>query len=179
MAQAAMGNHLGEPHQSPMTIGTIMAIVAILAPVGASIHSYTGFTEYNVTIVAMTWLLIVDPFGSYWFVQPLLFFSTLPMTFLRFVFAYMMVRVYQGKSTRKRALVVGVASELQYPVIYLLPILVGVFTPFPVFPIPLFLPIPILLLLGFLIIRIRPPAQLPVSWRADDQSGWWQEDKND
>ena len=81
---------------STTLIGTIMALIAILAPIMIVINQY-GW-ETNTMVVAMTWQASYYTWGSDIFFDPFSLIGSLPFTFLRIFFVYMMVRLYQGRT---------------------------------------------------------------------------------
>jgi hypothetical protein len=91
----------------------------------------------------------------------------------------MMIRLYQGKTTKKRALVVGILSELQMVVIYYgMGLIVMLFSPGfdPFFQI--FVPIPLLLFVGLIIVQLYPPEEQTM-WIEEEQSRSWWESEDD
>ncbi len=166
--------------KDPYKIIPVLTLVALLAPAGVMMYSFGTFW-FQFQIYAMTWWLVIDSVGIHWMTIPSAIFTMLPMTFLRAVFVVMVMRAYQGKTTRKRATIAGVASELQMPLIYYGVILL-VFVIMSYYPGGNFMtliPIPLLLLLGLMIMRVKPPPGEPTRWKDDDRQGyWWEEEQN-
>ena len=88
-----------------------------------------------------------------------------------------MVRLYRDQTTKKKALIIGVAAELQLEAIFLISFLPMIlFNPYPGgIQFPIILPIPVLILVGLAIIKIFPPHEVE-TWVDKDQSGgyWWE-----
>lgn len=106
-------------------------------------------------------------FDNYWL--PFIIANSIMYTFLRPVFAYQMVRLYQGKSTMKQTLLVGLFIELQTLIIDIPMILImhrGLYL--------IHIPIPILLLAAIIMMRYKPPSPRTKSWVEDEQehSDW-------
>ena len=88
---------------------------------------------------------------------------SLPVTFLRFYYVYQMKLLYDGKITQRRALEFGLLSECPL-------LLFGIVTSLPLLFIPgylyAFMPIPIpeLLLIGLIFMKVIPPPEELLSW---------------
>jgi hypothetical protein len=102
------------------------------------------------SIRAMTW----DYIEASWYTSFRLWdpFDTLPYTFLRLIFAVLVVGVFANKITMRRALIVGCLSELQ-------PIAVSVLLMYlidwPRDPqVPLYIPIPLMFLMGVIVLLL-------------------------
>ena len=76
--------------------------------------------------------------------------DTLPCTILRLAFAVMIARAIAGKSTIRRAMLVGILAELQ-PVTVSAPLIYLIDWPRDP-PVPLYIPIPALFLIGGIIL---------------------------
>jgi hypothetical protein len=86
----------------------------------------------------------------------------------------MIHRLYKGKTTRKRAIIVGIAAELQVNTIFCIPYLIMLLlNPYSTFYYPMMIPIPLLLILGVILFRVSPPPGEPSVWRDDDKEGYW------
>ncbi|MHA2210013.1 MAG: hypothetical protein ACXABV_12680 [Candidatus Thorarchaeota archaeon] len=164
----------GAKKTSPLTVGAITGIVALFAPVMIVFVSAQSFT-----VAAMTWLFhsgSIGAFGNFIFdINSLI--ASLPFTFLRIVFVWMIYRLYRGKTSLKRVAVMAIAAELQVPVIFLIQFLpMGlVYGGWPSLPLPI--PIPLLALVGFLLTRIAPPPEDEL-WIEKEQTDYWWEETN-
>ncbi len=98
-------------------------------------------------------------------------------TFLRPVFAYQMVRLYQGKSDKKQTLLVGLLTELQMLIIDVPAMLILSYGSFYIFH----LPIPLLFLAAVLVMRFVPPRPRDISWveKEEESSNWWNSENDD
>ncbi|MFX0056095.1 MAG: hypothetical protein ACFFAD_14300 [Candidatus Hermodarchaeota archaeon] len=78
--------------------------------------------------------------------------DTLPYTLLRLIFAVMLARLYAGKTSPRRTLLVGILAEIQ-PVLVSAPLVFLVDWPGDGDPlVPLYIPIPIMLAFGILLL---------------------------
>lgn len=157
---------------SSTIIGTIMALIAIFAPIMIVINQYEW--ETNIVVAAMTWQANYFTWGSNIYFDPFILISSLPFAFLRIIFVIMIVRLYQGRTTKRRTLLVGIASELQLVALYYSVILLGILIAPRGFSIYQYMiPIPILLFVGFLIIHLYPP-RVKTMWIEEVESrSWW------
>jgi hypothetical protein len=175
----------------PQTVILALSIFAILVPAGISIVSdpNTGLILY-MELVFMFWTINIvnanpNPPGTFQDVttipetaipNPLMFIGNLPLTFLRIVFVYQMYRCYQNRTTTKRTVLVGAASELQASLIGNLSMLIPVFSLFSHF----FIPIPALFLAGLVMIKMAPPPQNSIPWKHQEESeSWWARESED
>ncbi len=109
--------------------------------------------------------------------DPWLWVPTLPFTFMRLIVAFMFYRLYQNKTTVKRALVIVLVSEIQPILLYDIPLLLAALQGlFPYF-IPFIYPIPFLALVALLIIRVYPPPKKEVD-RVEKSQRPWEEDEH-
>jgi len=168
------------------TVAAIMTIFAVLAPAGlnVSVDPITGWI-IDLSLICMLWTLpirfaINNPPGTFQDVtpipnpqaipNPLFLIGNLPVTFLRLVFVYQMYKLYQGRTTRKRTMWVGVASELQMTTIGILGAIMPVFSLISRF----FIPIPLLFLVALVTIKVAPPSEVSTPWKhSEDTASWW------
>ncbi|MHA2603147.1 MAG: hypothetical protein AM324_013580 [Candidatus Thorarchaeota archaeon SMTZ1-83] len=179
MVPSAEMENSQRPERNLTKIILLLTLVALLAPAGVMLYSFGTFW-FQVQVYALSWMMAADPYGLHWMIDPFALFMMLPMTFLRIVFVVMVIRAYQGKTTRKRATIAGVASELQMPLIYygVILLMFMITSYYPGGSFMTVIPIPLLLLLGLIIMRVRPPPGEPTRWRDDDRQGyWWEEDQ--
>ena len=161
---------------SPQTVGAITGIVALFGPVGIIFIPASGFT-----VAAMTWVFYsasMGPFSNFMF-DIFTLFASLPFTFLRLVFVWMIYRLYRGKTSLKRVAVVAIATELQLLVIFLISYLPMLLMYPGWYPLPLLIPIPLLTLVGFVLTKIAPPPEDSL-WIEEKQTQyWWQKTKKE
>ncbi|MGV9104009.1 MAG: hypothetical protein ACOC3C_07840 [Candidatus Thorarchaeota archaeon] len=152
-------------------------IVALFSPAIAILYN-SPYYSY-VQIMAMTWVWYGSAFGPPMPI-PLMFIliSSLPFTFMRLVFVYMVNRYYLRKTTRQKTLIAGIIAEAQAPMIYSLPyIIMFILSPgspyFPMYAIP----VPALIIVAFLLMRFRPPPERK-SWVDNgDKGNWWSDEE--
>ena len=156
-----------------------MTFVALLGP--ARLTVYLGH-EFNWQLMAMTWeASYLDHNIQIVVVQPYMLMTGLLLLSLRPVFAYQMVRYYNGRTTKMNTLLVGVASELQVLVVMIfVTIAQSVLSPYPgaIWTLlPLFGPIPVLFLTGLVIMKIRPPPEITTPWQQmEERKRRWDKD---
>ena len=167
------------------TVGTIMAIIAVLAPAGLDVNldPSTGWI-IGLSLICMLWTLpirlgINNPPGTFAefstvpnevIPTPFAFIGNLPITFLRLLFVYQIYKLYQGRTSRKRTMLVGAASELETAIVGILGAIIPVFSLIS----RLFIPIPFLFLAALITIRLAPPREVSTPWKhPEDTESWW------
>ena len=173
------------------TVGIIMASIAVLAPAGLNVilDPSTGWI-IDMSLICMLWtlpirlginnppgtLLAVTPSPDQVIPIPFAFIGNLPATFLRLVFVYQIYKLYQGRTSRKRTLLVGAASELQMAIVGIIGAIIPVFS----LTSRLFIPIPILFLAALITFRIAPPLEVSTPWKhPKDAESWWAQSSKD
>ncbi len=163
----------------PRGIIFIMTFVALLGP--AVFMVYPGFEYgFNWQLMAMTWEASYRDHAIHIVMVQLPMLTTGLLLFsLRPVFAYQMVRYYNGRTTKMNTLLVGVASELQILVVAYLG-MIGQLASSPdpgQILVPLFGPIPVLFLTGLVIMKLRPPSEITTPWQQmEERKQRWDKD---
>jgi hypothetical protein len=157
----------------------IMTFLVLLGPAVFMVYHSRGY-GFGWQLMAMTWE------ASYWdnnvqifLVQPYMLMTGLLLLSLRPVFAYQMVRCYNGRTTKLNTLLVGVASELQILVVGNLALIVQLaLSPDPgQIMVPLFGPIPVLFLTGLVIMNLKPPSEITTPWQQmEERKQRWDKD---
>ncbi|MGY5861213.1 MAG: hypothetical protein RTU09_02390 [Candidatus Thorarchaeota archaeon] len=158
---------------NPNVVGIVMALVALIAPLAFSIAVYDGL---HLSVNAVLWGFISSPYQTYLEIVSIFTVVTMmPFGFLRLAYAYQMVRLYKGQTTKKRTLALGIVSELPFAMVSILYIIMWFFNPFN--PMGLAGPTLILLIVGTLIIRLKPPPESPEMWKEmPEEKPWWVEE---
>jgi hypothetical protein len=160
-----------------MSILLVLVLVMLLAPMGIVVYFFDmGYWYANIT--SMSWIVNFETNGISFSPDPIMILATLPFSFMRIGFVYMIWRAYLGKTTTRRALRVGAAMELWFSFLFYLPYLLG-FLLDPIFNMfwPLAIPFPILLVSGWLALRLSPPVGILNSWVDQEQPAqWWDEE---
>ncbi|MFW9962359.1 MAG: hypothetical protein ACFFCX_02255 [Candidatus Sifarchaeia archaeon] len=127
-------------------IAAIMIILALVLPFAHRVDIGPGPDS----IRAMTWDYIESTwYSGFRFWNPL---DTLPYTILRLVFAMYLARLCVGITTAKKTILVGLLAELE-PIIVSAPLVYFIdWSGDPL--VPLYIPIPIMLILGIIIVLI-------------------------
>jgi hypothetical protein len=131
-------------------------------------------------IMSMSWIANFETNGIFFRPDAIMILATLPFSFMRIGFVYMIWRAYEGKTTTRRALRVGVAMELWFSLLFYLPNLIALLlTPMVFMFWPLAIPLPILLVSGWLALRLSPPVGILTSWVDEEKpEQWWDEASN-
>ena len=149
-------------YQRRLELGIILVLVASLTP-------YVMYLGNLITIAAVAWILLIkDNHAEFILLAQAI--PTLPFWILRFIFVHQMMRLYGGKTTKKRTIKVGILSECPILVMLIGNTLPKLWDPrwpygFDGFSIPL------LLLIGWLLMKFFPPPKSQ-QWPNRDE-GWW------
>ncbi|MHA2020317.1 MAG: hypothetical protein ACW96N_01260 [Candidatus Thorarchaeota archaeon] len=127
-------------------VAAVMLAIAIVLPFAYRVDVGPGPDS----IRAMIWDYIESSWYSGFRIwNPL---NTLPFTLLRLIFAIMLARLYVGKTSPKRTLLVGILAEIQ-PVLLSAPLVFLVEWPGDGDPwVPLYIPLPIMLVFGVVLL---------------------------
>ena len=158
---------------NPIVVGTVMTLVALLAPFAFNLSSYDGL---YLSIIGVLWNFTSSPHYTHLDIaNPFMIISMMPFGFFRLAYAYQMFRLYKGRTTKKRTLTLGIVSELPFALVFI-PVLIMWFLN-PYGPMYLMGPTFILLIVGILIIRLKPPLEPPEIWEGmADEKPWWVEE---
>jgi hypothetical protein len=153
-------------------VSVILLVIYLFAPFGVQVSK---LDELQITYMSYLWAYCWDsigPYGDPLWVAPF-FISSIPYTIFRLLFIVMMNRLYNEKSTKLHTFLTGIVGELQYPIIYLVAF-------FPHYQRWLeegfflsMLPIPILLVAGFVIVLLFPPQKTKLWKRESSEESWW------
>jgi hypothetical protein len=148
---------------SVRTVTSLFAVTALVSPVLVNIYPHEVYGNmYN--LMGMTWMMINMNFWDI-VIDPLIILSGFSLTFMRLVFVYQIHRYLRSRTTKKRTIIVGILSELQ-TVIMILPVFVilSLLRTFELVSGFWFFPIPVLLLVGLVIIRVIPVTEVESPW---------------
>jgi hypothetical protein len=155
--------------QNPLLWGTVIAILALVAPISltisfreyGTIYSFSGLIWYGTRFA--TGILRFENFFGYF----------LPILCFRLVSALQIANYYRGNSTRKRTaliLLIGEGPLLLSNTVALLSSLV--------FPGLLIIPLPVQMIVGLLILWRLPLPEPTKPWKEQEESGsWWNKSK--
>jgi hypothetical protein len=158
-----------------MTILFALVLVMLLAPMGIVVYFFDmGYWYAN--IMSMSWIVNFETNGILFRPDAMMILATLPFSFMRIGFVYMIWRAYEGRTTTRRALWVGVIMELWFSLLFYLPNLIALLLAPMVFMFWSWaIPLPILLISGWLTFRLSPPIGMPASWADQEQpEKWWE-----
>ena len=154
----------------------ILIIIMFLAPMGIVFYFFDESGSWYAAVLAMLWYSNMGSFGTYYSPYAAIL-ATLPLSFMKMVYVFLIWRAYQGKATTRQAIRFGIAMELWFPFLYSLPYLISLlFVPMFFEGWLLAIPLPILLLSGWLALKLHPPVGTSASWVATEQrEDWWHE----
>lgn len=150
---------------NPITIGIVMTLVALLAPFTVNLSGYDGphLDGLYLSIIGILWNFNSSPYYTSLEITNIdILPIVIPFVFLRLVYAYQMVRFYKGLTTKKRTLALGIVSELPFAILLIPFFILSLLDPY--ISIMLAGPTLILLIVGILIIRLKPPPESPEMW---------------
>jgi len=158
---------------NPTVVGIVMALVALLAPFAFGFFGYDGL---HLSMTAVLWGFTSSPYFTYLEIMNIFtLFAMMPFGFLRLAYAYQMVRLYKGRTTKKRTLTLGIVSELPFAFLFILYLIVWFLDPYG--PMGLMGPTLTLLIVGILITRFRPPPESHGIWEEmSEEKSWWVEE---
>jgi hypothetical protein len=157
--------------QNPLLWGTIMALLALLAPVSLTIsfreyetiYTFSGLFWYGTRI--MTGLFRAENF----------FGAFLPILCFRLASAFQIVRYYRENTTRKRTaliILIGAGPYLLSNIAALISYLQ--------FPGQLLIPLPVQMIVGLMILWRFPVPEPTKPWKEQEESSsWWTKSKKD
>ncbi|MCK4484017.1 MAG: hypothetical protein KAU89_04285 [Candidatus Thorarchaeota archaeon] len=156
---------------NPTVVGIVMTLVALIAPLAFFLSDYDGL---YISLIAVLWSFTSSSYYTSLVIADILTLSmSLPFGFLRFAYAYQMVRLYKGRTTKKRTLTLGIVSELPFAILFIPNLIMWLLTPYG--PMALGGPTLILLIVGILIVRFRPPPETPEIWEdLSEEKSWWE-----
>ena len=156
---------------TPVEIGSFLAVLSFLCPVLLMIHPVV-MNQFHLTIINIGFIL--DYVGGYIriFLEPMSFLIEAMLGGFRFIFAYQMMKLYNGATTKGRALLCGFLSELP-PLLFAIPqdiasllawLSSGWIT-------SILIPLPLPLVIGIAFLKLTPPTQQS---RVDSSAmNWW------
>jgi len=155
---------------------TLLFIIMLFAPSDINIYPSDGYYS-SFQIIGMSWLLILSPYFSF-IINFTFFLVYIPFTFFKIVFIYYIYKYYRGKTTRRRVIITGFLGELQLPLIGLA--IVPIILSNSYLTLMFSIPIPILLIVGLLILKIVPRPLTDSDWAGTGESkDWWDKEKEE
>lgn len=154
-------------------IASVVAAVMLVAPFMISIYSWDLTTEVQLSGVLWNiWLQGGWPMPPFYMLYSAI--MSLPMHIPKFAFVYMIYRYYMGKTTRNRAIIVGLISEIWWWIPNLI-IMMMIMMTSPYGYYSLILPIPILFLFGIIIMLKIPAPDIETPWKDfKEKADWWE-----
>ncbi len=138
-------------------IGLAISIMSILSPF-VVIIAFGLFGEISLSFWTVLFHISISPLDqSIALHNFFLVLQYLPFVSIRFAFAYLMMRYYEGKTTGGMLVLSGLVGEL-------IPALLILSLPPVVVLNQLVFPLPLHLLAGFIIVTMKPPAVITSPW---------------
>lgn len=164
-------SHTQEEKRNSKLIAAIMLLLGLFAPVMMTMYSY-GWMTPQVSIQSIFWMYYSDSYmySVYGFtILPLYaLFSMFPFMLLRMVPVSQIYRYYNGKTTRKRALIASFIGD-GYFLIMTLPGLLLSFMGM------LMSPLPFQLIFGLLVLWRYPLPEPTTPWKSEEKpKSWWE-----
>ena len=150
----------------PGNVGILIGIIVILAPYGVAITN-------PIYIISITWIVLIGSESwSYLLLIPLLWVMYIPFTFFRFMFIRDIMQFYRGELKKGRLIKVGILADSSIVIYGSLDYIQYIFDPIHI-DLELVIPIPLLLLIGWLLLKFFPP-QKDQEWiKRERDEGWW------
>ncbi|UCE11116.1 MAG: hypothetical protein JSW61_04040 [Candidatus Thorarchaeota archaeon] len=138
----------------------VLVILAVTAPI--SINIYFDPERLPLVYVMGLWWMSIGLSLTDTMIDPLMLIAGIPLAIPRLAFVYMVHRFLIGQTTRRRVIMTGLFSELVMPILALVGNLYVIMVASQEYMI--FIPLPLLLVLGLLMIRFIPPMPREKSW---------------
>ena len=147
---------------SPGVIAVLMILVTLILPLGyISGSSFIPF-YYDLFVIGfygLFWVLGYPLFSSYGFhiLSPSLWISSCSLSIFNLLFAFLLVRYFQGRTSKQHVLLIGVVS-LIYPALFVL--MQAWFFSLPPYMTSIVWPIPIQFIIGLILLYKIPGPEL-------------------
>ena len=157
-----------------LSISVLMTMMAFLAPMASS-GFYSGWGFYLI-IIAPIWTLNVE--GGLWIhfqlFPPYLMITMLPFLLFRFGSVYLIVRYYQGKTTKGRAKIAAFLGDAPFLILYGFAMILSGVSIWGALNFPL----PFMMFVSLLLLWRLPRPEATVPWEGmADPTPWWEEEK--
>jgi hypothetical protein len=157
---------------NPTIVGIVMALVALVAPLA---FFFSGYDGLYISLIAILWSFTSSSYYTQLVIADIFTLGmSMPFGFLRLAYAYQMFRLYNGRTTKKRTLTLGIVSELPLAILFIPYLIMWLLNPLS--PLALAAPTLILLIVGILIVKFKPPPKPPETWvEISEKKSWWEE----
>jgi hypothetical protein len=168
--------------QGPRNVAVGLILIYLCAPLIITITF--GSTDFTVQVIAPLWWIfssqyVGDQVGPYppqdtFFVQfnPMLVMVAIPLSLLQVFFIFMVYRYHLGETTKNRTLSIGILGAFQPSIIMFMSFLpIYIFMPTGSFPPILPISIPIVLVSGYFLMRIKKPI-INEAWLEKPKPKW-------
>ena len=178
MGDFEQGTEVDSTNQGPKSRwqAVLLLILGLFAPIMMIVSTWS--TPPTIDIMSMFWMYSQYPYMPSNFGFSLIPSYALtvmfPFLLLRMMPVYQVYRYYNGKTTRKRALIASFVGDGAF-LVYVMPMLLmvvitGLFFIF-------YVPLPFQMIVGFLILWRRPLPKPTTPWESEKESkSWWEKE---
>lgn len=161
---------------SRQTLAGILSVLMLVSPIFGVLQA--SMSHLFFVVYAPTWMFSPSPYMPF-YISPFSLLTNFPFYGFKIVFIYFIYKCYSADKTKKTTIRVGIFSELIPFFIFMLPyLIIALISPYPASP-PLVIPIPILFVLGYVILKTWPPPE-PAAWIASDtEQMWWDREESE
>jgi hypothetical protein len=154
----------------------ILSVVMLVSPIFVVLQAQMG--HLLLVVYAPTWMFSPSPYMPF-YISPFLLLTNFPLYGFKIVFVYFIYKCYSADKTKKTTIRVGILSEITPVLIFMLPyLIIMLISPYPASP-PFVIPIPILFILGYVILKKWPPPE-PATWiESDTEQMWWDREESE
>lgn len=165
-------------HKHPLVskiAAVVLVLLGIFSPIMINSYGYSG--NYDFYINSLLWTFHCSNWGTDFYLTPFYYlFSIFPILILRLVPVSQIVRYYHGKTTRRRAFLGVIIGDIFFVIVGLITLMFSLASPYPTFSLPL----PIQMLVGFLVLWIFPIPEPTTPWDSTSETkSWWEQDKRE
>lgn len=175
-----------EERIKPRNVGIILLMTALFAPIAVNISTNPWEGLYLSILTLLFYInyglregfYIYPTFYIPWGIPDIMYLFSFSMMFAvycgpRVVFSYQMVRLYKGRTTKKRALILGIITDCYFLFVMLPTLIMMLLYPSEYFY--MILPTPFALLIALILVKTRPPQQVITPWKElDEPDKWWE-----
>jgi uncharacterized paraquat-inducible protein A len=166
MLSVGRGVKSGHLLNSPGEVTFLILLAVLFLPSFLYVHRSTSIIDYQ--IVALVWQVVFYRDGMIVFRTEMMAIIFMLYLFLKYLLVFQIYRYCRGRTTRNRTFILAVLSELQWPImaeIFLIALNI------PIWDIHvLHIPIPIVLVICAVLLKIIPRPDLKQLWIEKDET---------
>jgi len=167
-------SHTQGRQRNSKLIASIMLLFGLFAPLMITVSTYGG--RSTVVIQSMFWMYnqasYMYNYNGFSLIPPEALFSMFPLILLRMAPVFQIFRYYNGKTTRKRALIASTVGDgpfliMGIPYLFLSMIMISMFM----------IPLPFQFIFGILVLWRYPIPDPTTPWEGDlEPKSWWEKE---